>query len=132
MSTWRRKAIQIFPDLRQEFEKPGFNIYGVFFELLPRVRDAHARDDMAELRRIYGFARWCFEQEHGDLSNAAAVAFYEHLVDERGTREEIPRWLPPKIFRACEPLFQARLAPGEFMELRETYRLRGRQFPLTS
>jgi hypothetical protein len=131
MSTWRRKAIETFPDLRQEFEKPSISIYGVFFELLPRVRDVHARGDTAELHRICDFARWCFEQEHGDLSNAAAVAFNEHLVDERGTRDEIPRWLPPKIFKACEPLFQARLTPDEFMELGETYRLRGTQFRLT-
>jgi hypothetical protein len=131
MSTWRRKAIETFPDLRPEFEKPGTSIYGVFFELLPRVREAHARDATAELQRIYDFAKWCFEQEQGDLSGAAAVAFYEHLVDERGTRDQIPRWLPPKIFRACEALFQARLTSEEFMELREAYRLRGTQFRLT-
>src|SRR6266404_7185482 len=124
MSTWRRKAIETFPDLHHEFEKPSISIYGVFFELLPRVRDAHARDDTIELQRIYDFARWCFEQEHGDLSNAAAVAFYEHLVDEPGTRDQIPRRIPPKIFKACESLFQDRLTPEEFMELRERYRLR--------
>jgi hypothetical protein len=77
--------------LRHEFERPSISIYGVFFELLPRVREAHERGDTAELQRIYDFARWSFEQQHGDLSNAAAVAFYEHLVDERGTREQIPR-----------------------------------------
>ena len=131
MSTWRHKAIETFPDLRAEFEKPSISIYGVFFELFPRVRDAHARGDTAELQCIYNFARWCFDQKHGDLSGAAVVAFYEHLVDEPLTRDQIPRWLPPKIFKACESLFQARLTPQEFLEFRERYRLRGTQFRLT-
>ena len=73
MSTWRRKAIETFPDLRREFEQSDMTIYQVFFELLPRVRDAHARADGQELQRIYDFARWCFHQKAYDLWNAAAV-----------------------------------------------------------
>ena len=57
MSTWRRKAIESFPDLRWEFEQVDTTIYEVFFELLPRVRDAHARGDLEVLRRIYEFAQ---------------------------------------------------------------------------
>jgi len=52
MSTWRRKAIESFPDLRHDFVKPDTTIYQVFFDLLPRVRGAHAREDTQELQRI--------------------------------------------------------------------------------
>lgn len=60
MSTWRRKAIEEFPDLRSEFQVPGATIYTVFFALLPRCCQAHREDDTQELRRIYNYAAWCF------------------------------------------------------------------------
>ena len=98
MSTWRRKAIEAFPDLSRDFEDPETSIYMVFFELLPRVRAAHNRGDTVELERIYDFAHWCSRQKAQDLWNAAGVAFYEHLVDELITREQIPHWLSPDVF----------------------------------
>jgi len=121
MSTWRRKAIETFPDLRQEFEKRDATIYQVFFELLPRVREAHDRNDTQELQRIYDFARWCLHQKTKVLRNAAGVAFYEHLVDEPTTRSQIPRWLQPDVFEDCKGLFEARLEPEEFRELCERF-----------
>ena len=121
MSKWRRKAIESFPDLRRDFEQPDATIYQVFFDLLPRVQAAHSRNDTQELKRIYDFARWCFHQKADDLWNAAAVAFYEHLVDEPVTRNEIPRWLQPDVFEDCKPLFEARLEPEEFRQLCERY-----------
>jgi len=121
MSTWRRKAIEAFPELRRDFEEPGTTIYMVFFDLLPRVREAHNRGDIPELQRIYDFAQWCFRQKTQDLWNAAGVAFYEHLVDETITREQIPNWLPPDVFNGCKGLFQARLTTEEFRELCEKY-----------
>jgi hypothetical protein len=121
MSTWRRKAIESFPDLRWEFEQVDTTIYEVFFELLPRVCDAHVRGDLEESRRIYDFAQWCFRQKSKDLWNAAGVAFYEHLVDEPASLNEIPQWLEPDVFEGCKSLFEARLEPEEFRELCERY-----------
>ena len=121
MSTWRSKAIESFPDLRQEFEQSDATIYDVFFGLLPRLRDAHDRGDTEELKRIYGFASWCYRQETEELWNAAAVGFYEHLVDSRRTLEQIPYWLEPDIFRGCRDLFAARLKPEEFDGLCEMF-----------
>ncbi len=121
MSTWRRKAIETFPDLRHEFAQSDATIYRVFFKLLPRVRDAHERADTQELQRIYDFARWCFHQKAVAVWNAAAVAFYEHLVDEPTTRGQIPRWLQPDVFDGCRELFEARLEPEQFRELCERY-----------
>lgn len=114
MSTWRLKAIELFPDLRHEFEQSDTTVYQVFFELLPRVRDAHDRGDNGELERIYRFASWCYRQKADDISNAAAVAFYEHLVDSRRTFEQIPYWLEPDVFEGCKALFAARLKPEDF------------------
>jgi len=129
MSTWRRKAIDLFPELRHEFEQADATIYQVFVELLPRVRDAHDRGDTGELERIYGFASWCYRQKAEELWNAAAVAFYEHLVDSRRTLEQIPYWLEPDIFEGCKGLFAARLKLQEFNRLCEMYSKRRANSP---
>lgn len=121
MSTWRRKAIKSFPDLRHQFEQSDTTIYEVFFDLLPRVQAAHARGDIPELQRIYDFAQWCFRQKSEDLWNAAGVAFYEHLVDEPTTLSQIPRWLQPDVFEGCTGLFESRLESAQFRELCESY-----------
>jgi len=39
----------------------------------------------------------------GELENAAAVAFYEHLFDSWGVHDDVLRWLDPSIVRSCGP-----------------------------
>ena len=85
MSAWRRRALSAFPSLRRELQNHEYSYYQLFFDLLPLAREAHASGDEALLDAVYGFAAWCLCQRRraGDLANAAAVAFYEHLFDQR-------------------------------------------------
>jgi len=121
MSAWRHRAIELFPDLREEFEDPEATIYNVFLELLPRVREAHARGDIEEMKRLYGYAEWCFQQKAKELWNAAGVAFYEHLVDDPITFDAIPEWLPRPVFVGVCSLFEARLKPADYRRLCDAY-----------
>ena len=121
MSAWRQRAIELFPDLREDFEDSDTTIYDVFCELLPRVREAHARDDNEELRRIYSYAEWCMHQDAHDIWNAAGVAFYEHLVDDPLTFAAIPSWVPPDVFMSVSGLFEARLESDDYRRLCEVY-----------
>jgi hypothetical protein len=86
-----------FPSLRRELHDREYSIYHLFFDLLPMARDAHETADLATLTRIYAFAEWCSVQHARDLWNAAAVAFYEHVFDERthAPWEQIVPWLAP-------------------------------------
>jgi hypothetical protein len=122
MSAWRRKAVELFPDLRSEIEAPDATIYTVFFELLPRCRAAHERNDTVELKKIYGFADWCASQKAKDLWNAAGVAFYEHLADSNATLEAIPRWVRRPIFEDIAGLLEARAGAARVADLRKQYR----------
>ena len=96
---WKRKALDLWPDLYEYVDEDQQNINFAFFELLPRCQEAHQRADEHELKRIYGFAEWCLDQPHQELWNAAGVAFYEHLVDRPETRAAIPRWLKPHAYQ---------------------------------
>ncbi len=122
MSTWRRKALELFPDLRAEIETPEMSIYQVFFELVPRCREAHDRGDVAELERIYGFAEWCAKQKSKDLWNAAGVSFYEHLADSNRTLEAIPQWVSKAVFDDIAGLLEAQVGPERVAQLRRQYK----------
>jgi len=84
-SVWREKAQELVPEEYRSAAAYGENQnpMRVFFEVLPAVREAHRAGDDAKLKAIYAFAAWCYAQPEKDISNAAGVAFYEHLFDSR-------------------------------------------------
>jgi hypothetical protein len=55
------------------------------------------------------------------LWNPAGVAFYEHLVDDPHTLEQIPIWLSPEVFSGVLGLFKWRMEPAEFELLKTRY-----------
>jgi hypothetical protein len=118
MAAWRRQALARFPALRRDIQDPRYSIYMLFFDLLPMVRQAHTTADGDTLRQIYGLAEWCLSQTTGELNNAAAVAFYEHLFDSRRSDwPAIASWLSPRAVEACWPLWEGRLPPDELRQL---------------
>jgi hypothetical protein len=84
MSVWRRRALEIFPDLRLELTSADVDSpYALWRDvLLPKVIRAHSVGDTKMLGRIYGYPAWSIRQPGKDVSNAAGVSFYEHLFDE--------------------------------------------------
>lgn len=119
MASWRRKVIALFPDLRVEAQRPRFNVYSAFFELLPRVRVAHENGDTETLRRIYGFAEWCFTQKAEGLWNPAGVCFYEHVFDlKRALWPEVVRWLSPRVIDGCMGLWEWRLTSEDAAQVK--------------
>lgn len=120
MSAWRRKVVALFPDLERDLEGQ-FTPYTVFMQLLMRCRKAHEQGDEDELRKIYGFAEWCHRHKAEDLSNAAGVSFYEHLGDEKITRQNIPHYVRPDIFEDVAGLLEWRMGQSKFAKLKADY-----------
>ena len=120
MAVWKRKAIEDFPELRQDLQDAAFTPYMLFFELLPMVRAAHETENSVLLRKLYGYAAWCMDQNAEDLWNAAGVCFYEHLFDmSKHDWPKIIPWLSPTVIHACWSLWEARLDPPELEKLRQ-------------
>lgn len=117
MATWRRRAIEAFPDLRGELNRPGYTIYGLFRDLLAAVREAHRASDQARLRAIYDFAEWCARSQAQPLWNSAFVSFYEHVFDERWMWTEAAAWLPGDVRAGCEGLWEYMLPTKDFAEV---------------
>jgi hypothetical protein len=121
MSAWRQKAISCLPELRKDFENPETSIYGVFFEMLPALVEAHKQNDTDRLQNIYDYAEWCFKRKEKDLWNAAGIAFYEHLADYEETRYEIPKWVKYEIYKEIRGLLELRIAKEFILELDKRY-----------
>jgi hypothetical protein len=119
MAVWRRRALELFPELRHEIQGADSTPYSLFFELLPMARTAHETENIDLLRRIYTFAEWCMAQKAKDLWNSAGVCFYEHVFDwGKGQWPNVVPWLSPYVIHCCWTLWEARLEPPELERLR--------------
>lgn len=130
MAAWRRKALELFPELKRKLNDPEETVYLFFYDLVPIVREAHAANDEEALRRIYTFGEWCFEQKVTALWNPAALCFYGDLVERRDDWEGVIAWLSPDIIRRCWPLWKERLGEKRFEELRRTIERSGHKIRL--
>jgi hypothetical protein len=119
MSTWRRKALELFPDLRTFLDAPDTTLMLFFFELGGEVKRAHRADDDARLRAIYSFAEWCARQPGEELWNPAGVGFYEDVFDDPLLREKVALWLPYDIRADHEGLWELMLKPADFAALKK-------------
>jgi len=78
------------------------------------------------MEKIFKFTEWCLSQRkrNGDIWNAAATAFLEHLADEDERAEIIPFWVKPEIFLEMKSEFKKRReykGEGKFQILLEKY-----------
>lgn len=121
MSTWRKKAIECLPELRQDFEDPDESIYLVFSALLSAAIDFHKENKTNRLQKIYAFAEWSLRQKDTDLWNAAGVSFYEHLADQAETLQDMPRWVKPDVYADIRGLLALRLSAQALKQIDTHY-----------
>ena len=95
MSTWRRKAIALFPELVTELGDYDNPRHEFFFRLSTMAVDAHTEHDDVALRRIHGFAEWSLHQSE-ELWRDAALGLYEDLFAQVAWRDIVP-WLSPFV-----------------------------------
>lgn len=121
MSTWRKKAIEIAPELKHEFHDTDLSLHLVFSKLLVLLREAHISDNKARIKNIYDYAEWCFTQKDHKLWNAAGVSFYEHLADDEITLSQLPKWLKKDIYKEVRELLKLRLSEKQLKLLDKEY-----------
>jgi hypothetical protein len=114
MTEWRRRALELFPQLGRDLQGRDYSIYELFFDLEPMLRAAHDANDTDLLRRIYEFAEWCAREPAEELWNAAGVAFYEHLFDDPAYSDRVIPWLSPFVVFTHWGLWEALVSPDEW------------------
>jgi hypothetical protein len=122
---WRRKALELFPDLQEELqediERGDLTTYGLFSRLLTRCVQAHRDKNTEELKKIYDYAEWCLRQPAKDVWNAAGVSFYEHLSDYKATRKEMYLWVKPDVFAEVAGLLEFMMGEKKSARLKKQY-----------
>ena len=118
MSTWRRKALALFPELAKELPAGQDARHEFFWHLSLQAADAHKAIDEAALRRIHGFAEWSLHQSV-ELWRNAAIGFYEDLFATVPWKEIVP-WLSPFVIEQIKRTWALGIQAekgGEFDEL---------------
>ena len=94
MSQWRRVANERLPELRNiidgDFVESPMSLW---IELNMKFDDL-CKEDMPNLdliRRVWAYCEWCLKHPSGDVMTAAALAFCEHLIDNKTRASILPR-----------------------------------------
>ena len=121
MSSWRQKAIDIAPELKNEFEDPDLSPYTVFSEFLSLLQEAHINKDTERLKKIYDYAEWCSKQKEQKLWNSVGVSFYEHLTDNDLLYSQFTKWIKKDIYFVIRGLLERRLNDEKLKHLDKHY-----------
>lgn len=119
MSVWRKKLVELFPAMREDWDGAE-TIYLALFDFLPMVQQLHQSQDQEGLGKAYGFAAWCFDQDN--LNNAICVCFYEHIPEDDSIRSELHKWLSFRIFQAVRELIYDTCGETAVKELESAYK----------
>jgi len=117
MSSWKRKALALFPEFDKSLRDKRYNIYQLYFDLFPLTLEAHRAEDDGFLRRAYGFAEWCMAQKAAEeLWNSAGTCFYENLAVESELWHSIAPWVSPSIVANVRDLWRWRLGQDKSLK----------------
>ena len=135
MQDWQAKALEHFPELRDEINRNQNGPLGLWDDLYDALSTAYERkpvnDDL--IARIYDYAAWSFQQSDTgdvgtDLSNAAAVGLIESLPLNAAVAEDLYRWLSIKTFEGFERLFRYHLSDEEYGNLHADFLAKKKDF----
>jgi hypothetical protein len=128
VAVWRKRALEDFPHLRRRIDTRGYTIYSLLTDLLVELDRALEISDDDALHRLFALAEWCLRQK--DLNNAAAVGFYEHVLQRKqGHWPTIIRRLSPFVVQEVWPLWEWLLAEDYFLDLQKRLEAQGK--PIT-
>ena len=97
----------------------------LWIELLSMFDNAVQNKDNDLTKRMLQYASWCFsrneEKASGDVVNAVACAFYEHLPQRENYRPLLSSWFFPHEFENLLPVFCYHLSEQELDELKKVF-----------
>lgn len=82
MSNWRKRALELFPDMKTDIEKADsvgmlwVELESRFHSYYAKLSKGYAQGSPQLIRAIYAYAIWCSRAKSDDTSNAATISFY--------------------------------------------------------
>jgi hypothetical protein len=121
MSAWRRVAIEHLPEFKHLVEG-AWSPMALWMEFRSEFERAFAEGKIDVLNRILAFAKWCWASPSGDVVNAVACGFFEHLPIHRGIRASLPRFFSRDEFSQLKDVFAYHAGPEIVHEIEQEYR----------
>lgn len=125
-SSWDVEAIRRFPDLVERFGG-ATSVYALWDELIDAFKTAY-RPPLDEdlIRRIYEYARWCFDQPSAvsteeDLGTCVTVCFLEEIPTCEAALADMPRWFTRAGVEASRTEFSRLVGEEGYKRILETF-----------
>jgi hypothetical protein len=116
--TWHELAWDLFPTLHEQLADSTNSLYELFSALDMLLSEAHGSQNRELLARIYFFGEWCLASRDPEVSNAAGVAFWEHVFDDWLARFEVIPYLSPRVIADISPLWEWCLSAEKVEEIK--------------
>lgn len=124
MSAWRRKAIELLPELRPIIEKAD-SPTALWIDLSAHFANIAAEAEDSTLRPILMYAFWCLSPAAGaspsEVSEAVHGGFFWMLARHKELWGRFRSWFSPSQFEQIVPAFMYSLSEKELKELKEAY-----------
>jgi len=124
MSAWRRKALQVIPELRVIIESSN-NVTYLWCELESVFSDCFEKENNELLHKILKYAEWCVSEESGDSSGETAQAVYcgflETITYNRKYYPSFKEWFSPAQFEKYKGSFMYALDDKQYKFLEGLY-----------
>jgi hypothetical protein len=124
MSTWRRLAIEQFPELRKAL-MPVENTVELYFELSGFLQSALKSGDDAMVQRVIAYALWGTRQTRDERFVHGTYDLFRPIVQSPSLRATLWRQLTPSQFRDLKTYFHNSysISPqASLKELEQEYR----------
>lgn len=124
MSAWRRKSLELLPELKFLIET-STSPMAMWIDLHLEFDDAMKNNQTEFAERFLQLAAWCISEKAGPLPNhtstAAALAFYEHLPEKAEYWQHLPKWFSKHQFNELLPIFSYHLSSKKLEHLKRNY-----------
>ena len=122
MEEWKRKALELLPELNNEILESD-NPMGLWIEVVYSFDEAYEEPrNEGFIRRVYEYEDWCLKQDEGEtasdhLPTCVVTAFWEHIPTNKASREDMPRWFTLEDVMLNQHFFAYHLSAGNFEDL---------------
>lgn len=132
MSAWRKQALEMLPEYRQQIEESETPMT-LWVELWCRFSFDYKKHGNDLIGRFYKYAKWCLDSPNegkyrSDAGTAAWCAFYEHLTDGKEIQADVHKWLSKEDFLKLEGAFRYHLEQKEYDEFKADFLERREKF----
>lgn len=126
MQEWKRKALEILPEIKDDILESDNPMYLWIMVVLAFDEAYEEPRNESFIKRVYDYEEWCLEQDEGEtaeehLPTCVVTAFWEHIPTNQAAREDMPRWFSLEDVLANQHFFSYHLTDENFQDLVDSY-----------